>query len=218
MGQGLKKRPGLILSLGLAGLAVLVLLAGCASTPRANPSGFLSDYNRLKQDPQDESIWYWEKPGVDWGKYRKFMLDHVRVRIDKKKAQRELTQAELNKLAGDFRKVVAKELSSGYEVVSRPGPGVLQVSAAIVDVIPVNPAINMMSGAALLMPLDLGGASIEVKFLDSVSGELLAEMSDTKRQSHLTLNMGWKRWSHVQEAFEDWAKEFKKAIDQGPKK
>lgn len=194
-------------------LAGLALAAGCAA-PTATHSGFLSNYDRLKPDPSDESVRWWEKPGVDWKKYKRLMLDPVEVRLDSSRAQRELTPAELKKVAASFRRIAVKVLSPRYPVVDRPGPDVLRVRAALTHVVPVNPVANIASVVMMGMPVDLAEAGIEVRFSDSLTGELLAEMTDFKRHSALTLNMGWRRWSQVEDLFEEWARELKKAMDE----
>ena len=121
---------------------------------------------------------------------------------------------EAGKLAKEFRAIVITEIQDDYPVVDEPGPDVLRLSAALTHLKPVNPAVNIMSGTVMLMPVDFGEAAIEVKFIDSQSGELIGEMKDERHASPFTLDMGWKRWSHVQGAFEDWADDLKDAMDE----
>lgn len=194
-------------------VALLVLTAGCATPPKQPASGFLGDYQRLKQDPQDMSMWWWAKPGVKWDKYQKLMLDPVEVRIDPQRAQRELNPQETRRLAEAFRNVTERTLAGVYPVVAGPGPGVMRIRAALTNLVPVNPVKNIMSTAILMMPVDLGEAALEVRFSDSMTGELLAELSDSKAASHIGLNQGWRRWSHVEDAFGAWASELRDAMD-----
>ena len=56
----------------------LMLLAGCGAGTMARNSGFLAHNDQLKQDPNDSSVWYWAKEGVDWSKYDKLLLDRLR--------------------------------------------------------------------------------------------------------------------------------------------
>jgi len=46
---------------------------GCATTPPN--SGFLKDYSVLKVDPEDNSLLWWEKEGIDWKRYEKSIID-----------------------------------------------------------------------------------------------------------------------------------------------
>ena len=200
---------------GLAALLLVMLLAGaCATHPMTRRSGFLQDYNRLKQDPQDPSLMFWERKGVDWKRYRRLMIDPVEVRIDPAKAERELTRGEMKKLAQTLRKITLDTLKESYPVVDRPAPDVLRIRAAITELVPVMPVANITSVMLVGLPMDLGRAGIEVRFSDSVSGRLLAEMTDVKIGSPLTLDMGWTRWGQIENAFEDWAQELKKALDE----
>ena len=204
------RRPGC-----LAALLLVMLLAGaCATQPMTRRSGFLQDYDRLKQDRQDPSVMFWERAGVDWKRYQRLMIDPVEVRIDPAKAERELTRQEVKKLADTLRKITLDTLKESYPVVDRPAPDVLRIRAAITELVPVMPVANITSVMLVGLPMDLGRAGIEVRFSDSMSGRLLAEMTDVKMGSPLTLDMGWTRWGQIEDAFEDWAQELKKALDE----
>lgn len=201
--------------LWLAPLLLVMLLAGaCATHPMTKRSGFLQDYDRLKQDPQDPSVMFWERPGVDWKRYKRLMLDPVEVRIDPTKAERELTRQEMKKLADTLRQITIDTLKQSYPVVDKPAPDVLRVRAAITDLVPVMPVANITSVVLVGLPMDLGRAGIEVRFSDSLTGRLLAEMTDVKIGSPITLDMGWTRWGQIEDAFEDWAEELKDALDE----
>ncbi len=196
-------------------LLLLMLLAGaCATHPMTKRSGFLQDYDRLKQDPQDPSVMYWERSGVDWKRYKRLMIDPVEVRIDPAKAERELTREETRKLAETLRKITIDTLKESYPVVDKPAPDVLRVRAAITELVPVMPVANITSVMLVGLPMDLGRAGIEVRFSDSLTGRLLAEMTDIKLGSPLTLDMGWTRWGQIEDAFESWADALKEALDE----
>ena len=62
-------------------LGLAVLLGGCAGGMQAPNAGYLNHYAEMKQDPEDTSFWYWERPGTDWKKYDAFWIDRVRVLV-----------------------------------------------------------------------------------------------------------------------------------------
>jgi hypothetical protein len=129
----------------------------------------LTDYQRLKADPKEEGISWWEAPGVRWGKYKRLMIDSVEVRIIK--AEREMKPKEMEKLAGTLRNSVVEAIRPRYPVVNRPGPDVLRIRAALTHLKPVSPAGNVIAVAVLMMPIDVGESAVEVQFIDSVSGK-----------------------------------------------
>ena len=192
-------------------LAVAVFLGGCAGGMQAPNAGFLNHYSEMKQDAQDQSFWYWERPGVDWKKYDAFWIDRIRVLVDPEKSQRDLTDQELEKLAGEARDTLVKAVKKHFKVVDEPGPKVLRIQVALTQLVPVNPVVNAVTASVVLLPLDLGSAAIEVRFVDSTSGRVMAEAKDMKKGAPYELHLGWSRWSHVREAFSDWSEEFVQA-------
>jgi hypothetical protein len=105
---------------------------------------------------------------------------------------------------------------SRYPVVTVPGPQALRIRAAITDIDTVNPALNLRTTVAVLVPLDMGGATIEVEFLDAESGERLAAMVDRKTGSPLKIFSGYSRLAHARGAFDQWADELKLALVENP--
>lgn len=191
----------------------LALAAGCASTgPPVLPSGFLENYKALKPDPQVKGLYWWEKRGVDWKEYNKLLIDPVQVRVDKSKSKRRLQPGEAKMLAAKLRQAVVKALESYYPVVDKPGPGVLRLRAALVHVKPVNPAMNVMSTAIMMMPMDVGEAAVESQFMDSMSSQVLAEVLAVDEGSHSELTKVWSRWDQVEDAFRDWAQMLKESF------
>lgn len=132
---------------------------------------------------------------------------------------------ELAELAGFLRDEVIAALSEGdaYVVVEEPGPGVLQIRAAITDVVPVDPkknlgatAVGMAAGVGLLLPrVDLGRTSIEAEFLDSQTGErLVAVVAEKKGKRFGGKVKGAKTWGDVKAAFKNWSKGLRERLDQ----
>lgn len=200
----------------IATLAAAALLAACSTTPPAQ-SGFLSDYSALKPDKYGKPGLMWsEKQGFDWKKYRKVMLDPVVVYYHPQASSKAILPEELAKLATFFREAVATELQGAYPIVSAPGPDVLRIRAAITDVVPASPALNVVTTAVAFVPLDLGGAAIEAEFLDSTTNERLAAMVDRKRGSSFDMKGGFTELGHAKAAFKEWAVDLRRALQTNP--
>jgi Protein of unknown function (DUF3313) len=111
---------------------------------------------------------------------------------------------------------VVTELADSHPVTKESGPDVLRVRAAIIDVVPANPALNVATTLVAFVPLDLGGAAIEAEFIDSLSGERLAAMVERKKGSPTNLKGGFTELGHARTAFHEWAVELKQALKTHP--
>lgn len=190
-----------------------LLASGCA-TLQVAPSGFLTDYQRLKADPKEEGIFWWEQAGVPWKKYKRLMIDPVEVRINTAKAEREMKPEEMEKLARNLRQAVVLALKNRYPLVNQSGPDVLRIRAALTHLKPVSPAANIIATLVLMMPVDVGEAAVEVQFIDSQSGKILSELIASKRGSLMDVTEVWTRWDQVEAGFKEWAKKLRAAMDE----
>lgn len=199
-------------SKGLVGLFLIltVLLQGCAAAKYQD--SLLDNKTGLKQCKEDTSKLWWEKPGFDWHNYNKVILEPIVLQIDKKK----LKQEELQTAVNGFRKTILEELSPEYIVVNEPGPNVLRIRSIITDIDTSNPALNTLTTVALFLPLDMGGATIQVDFFNSITGERVAAMVDQKTGTTLQFKNGFSRFGHAKGAFVEWAKELKLALATNP--
>ncbi|MFZ5587159.1 MAG: DUF3313 domain-containing protein [Thermodesulfobacteriota bacterium] len=205
------RRSGAMLR--LAACLCLAGLTACAA-PQVAPSGFLSDYGRLKPDPQQEGLTWWEAPGVQWKRYTKLIIEPVAVRLVAGPDQPALDSAEQAKLAAELRQAVVSEVQGRYPGVDAPGQDVLRVRAALTRLKPVEPVANVISTAVLMVPVDVGEAALEAQFVDSRSGKVLGELAIASRGSTLDLGRVWSRWAQVRAAFADWARRFRQALDE----
>jgi hypothetical protein len=210
------KKGGFGLGSALVVMAIAFMFAtGCATVPPG--SGFLKDYSELQTDPDDESLSWWEKEGVDWKRYKRLMIDPVVVYYHPKAKNRQIEPNVLKELTDYFRTIVIEEVQDAYPVVEAPGPDVLRIRAAITDLVPANPFVNIITTAGAGVPVDVGGASMEAMFLDSTTHELLGAVVDSKKGSPLGIK-GFTTWGHAKGAFKDWAKLLKESLEYETKK
>lgn len=194
-------------------LSTVFILHGCAGvkTPK---SGFLQDYSGFQVDLKDKSLLWYEAAGVDWKRFNKLMIDEVVIYYHPNARGGSIKPEDLMKLTEYFREIVVKEISDRYPVVDMPGPDVLRIRAAITDVIPTSPALNILTTASIGFPLDMGGAAIEAEFLDSETGKRLGAVVDMKLGTPLDIK-GFTSLGHAKTAFQQWARELKQALQEG---
>ena len=200
----------LALTLGLC----LLWAAGCGTPPKVPPSGFLSNYKALSPDPDVDGLYWWEHKGVNWQNYHALLIDEVQVRIAPQARER-LEAGEAKQMAAKLRSMVIKALAGNYPLAKRPAPGVLRLRAALVHLKPVRPAVNVVSSAVLMVPLDVGEAAVEAQFTDSISNRVQGELVISNQGSIAQLTKVWTRWDQVEEAFAQWALLLRRAMMQG---
>jgi hypothetical protein len=194
-------------------------------------SGFLGDYSGLVPDAKNGDLLLYEKNASVLGKYNKFIFDPVTIYLLPEARDRGIDADDLERLAKYFHDAVTDELakSGRYEIVTTPGPDVLELNFAITNVEPTGAkknaavkgaataaSIAVAPGAGLAVPrLSVGKVSIEGEMLDSVSGERQVAFVTSKggRRWFSGFN-AFKKWGDIESAFRSWAKEFRKRLDE----
>jgi hypothetical protein len=188
-------------------------------------SGFLSNYAELQPDPKNPDLLIYWKNKDAFKTSTKLMIDPVVVYLLPEAQQRAIDPADLDKLAQTFTQAIKSELTNSgvYEVVTEPGPGILEVRIAITNVEPTggtkNAAVKgaataasvaFAPGASLLVPrVSVGKVSIEGEILDSASGQVQVDFmtSKTGRRYFSGLKQ-FQTWGDINAAFQSWAKNF----------
>ncbi len=191
----------------MAGLAV----GGCGKS--LAPTGFLSDYSKLDTDTDVEGVRYGVRAmryiGPDVGRYSQFIVDPVQIHLHS--AADGTDRQMLREVAGKFHAAIVRELSGGYKVVSRPGPGVARIRVAITDIDKDTVALNVLPQTKL-MGAGLGGAAMEGEIVDSQSGKQIAAVIQGQKGKAISLD-GLSKWSSAKAVVEYWAATFKKRLD-----
>jgi hypothetical protein len=198
-------------------------LCGCAATPKVERSVFLQDLPQFQPGPSDGMDQIYIRPGADLRKYNRVMLDEVQFFLKQDAATQGLQASELKELADTFHRAIFEALGTAYPVVTEPGADVLRIRVAITDIVTSNPAV---SGITTVLPVGLavsvgkkaaggsysgvGGASMEVEFLDSMADARLAAAIDTFNGSKMS---GFSKLGATKEAFEFWAKRLRVTLD-----
>jgi len=210
-------------------LVTVMLLGGCMSGRMDNvqKTGFLSDYSQLREGGEDRAALVYIKPGVNFKPYNKLMFERVVVMVSNNAEYRAIDPAIYKELTDYYQNALFEAVKDGYEIVDRPGPGVLRVRAAITDVKPSKPVANTLSsitppGIAASLAVKLatddnlgtGEAASEFEVLDAMTGERLAAAVD-RRQGGKMVFRG--KWSDTKEAFDLWAQRFRQRLDEARK-
>ncbi len=191
-------------------LAICTLI-GCVSSQKPATSGFIKNYPTLTKGPDGVDNRYL-KPGVDFSKYNKIMMDEVVFFFNTDANYNGIHPSEIKELADTFHSVFVKTFSD--RLTDTPGPDVIRMRLAVTDIEPSNPvtstvttvvpvglALNLVKRGATGEYTGIGSASAEVEFLDSLTNERIAVCIDTHPGDKLDIT----KLSPIKTAFEYWA-------------
>jgi hypothetical protein len=142
----------------------------------------------------------YRRPDVDVSEYTKIRIGEPAVEFSKSWNARNygtygLSASQLKKIRSDLAELTkstfAKVLSDGgYQLVTEPGDGVLDVIPNIINLY-VNAPDTMTSGRSKTYTMDAGSMTLALQLSDSVTGTVLAVAYDSKRDA----SRGTMQWS-----------------------
>ena len=119
----------------------LIIVLAIAFTSQAWGAGQpkLSDFvmspaPEMKPIPNMEGAWYWNKPGLEFNKYDKILLDDIEIFLAPDSKYTGINASQMKALADSMRAVMIAALEPDYPVVSKAGPGVIVARIAITNV------------------------------------------------------------------------------------
>ena len=199
------------------------LLSGCGTTLQTRsaptPSGFLGDYSQLKPGAEGEAHLVYVNPKVDFGQYKKVLLDPVKVYAGKDGKIAKVPREDLQKLVNYFDAALREQLKTEYKLVDQPGLGVMRLQVAITEagrsivaldilssVTPPGAAVSGLKQLATGTPAMTGSVGGECQALDSVSNERLFAAVDARAGQKYTGKFDkLDKWRAAQGAFDYWA-------------
>ncbi len=183
---------------------VIVGLSACGSGAHQK-TGFLTDYSKLSpstyKDAKGAMVYVKENSLKN---YDNFILSPVQIRLSKKGMARGVDRKKLRELARYTNKQLRAELEkSGYSVVNQAGPGTLLFRGALTDVEPGVPLANIHP-AMVISGIGLGGASMEWELQDSLTGEVIVAVVDSRKGSRGF--DGFTKYGNAEDVIDKWCK------------
>ena len=215
-------------------VAMSLSLCTCAGTgsKRAssdfNPTDhFLgADYARLQANPELKGGLGWRNTSVKPADFTAMYIEPVELwRAEDMARESGLKKDDLDLLAKYFHDVLTR-VPDGKPLkpASRPGPGVIVVKAAVTGVEASNPVSNVLTSVipvgillsagkrlATGQAVGVGKCSVEIRFVDSASGETMAMFADTKVGRKFDV-AGFTKTGQSEEAMDEWAALLKERI------
>ncbi len=204
----------------------LMFLSACATTstgPKYEGVFVPKEYASKFERGVDEHTLRWFRPGVDFTKYNKCMVDYVVFALAPDSEYKGIDADEMKKLADAASKALVEALNPKHPVVSEPGPGVARIRFAITDlkqsrpvvsaittVIPVGLGINLIKKGATDEWSGSGLTKAEVMVLDSMTNEVIAA-GYTDYSAKFTER--FTKWGAVEDAFKHWGEQINKTVE-----
>ncbi len=215
-------------------VALVFLMCACASTGKNpattdfNPADhFLgADYARLQENPNLQGGLGWRNEAFKPAHYSAMYIEPVTLwRAEEMAKESGLKMEDLELLATYFHDVLTRVPDGkGLKLAAKPGPGVIGVQAAVTGVeasSPVSNALTSVVPVGILFSLGkkavtgqavgVGKCAIEMRFVDTVSGENLAMFADTKVGKKYD-TAGFTKTGQSEEAMDEWAALLKERI------
>jgi len=205
----------------LAMASALLLLSACATTQKATLDraalncGLLGDVcGKLTPGGQDQASLRYVSPSARWTNYSKVMIEPVTFWGG---SSTSVSAADQQMLVNYFSQQLKLQLGKKFQVVDQAGPGVMKLTVAMIDAETATPVLRSISmivpQAHLLAGLKylatgtfpfVGGAQVEGKITDSVSGDLLAAVAD-KRLGGGSMATGFQwQWGDAENVIDKW--------------
>ena len=167
------------------------------------------------------------RPGVDFSKYGRVMMDPVQVQFskdwkpEKTGSHMQVSQEDRDRIQKGLAELATKTFAEtlqekdGYPVVTTPGPDVMRVSAALVDVY-INAPDIPTAGRSRTYVVNAGRMTFVAELRDSETGALFARVVD-QREARDNATWTWsnsvENSSEARRMVSQWAKILRTRMD-----
>ena len=180
----------------VASALATVALAACSSAPPTIQTGSDAEvtFDGLNRVDNSQADVAWARPDFDISRYTKLMLVGAGVQYREATNMGRTTtersrsgpfyldddrRARFEKLVEDvFREEMAR--IENFEIVEEPGPDVLLVRGALLDVVSFVPDMQNMPGRSNLFLSSVGEVTLVLELRDSQTGTILARSVDRR--------------------------------------
>jgi len=181
--------------------------ASAVATPKG--TGFLSTYSRL--EPAGETSLRYLDPNNRLARYDKFTIYPVELRMYEGTEGHGVPVEKQRMLQQYMHDALVRVLQDGYEVVDAPAWDVAEVHVALTDIKQSTPILNVIPRLKL-MDVGLGGMSMEMEVLDSVSHVQITALVES--QTGRNLSIDFTQFDDAKGAMDDWASRFRRVVDE----
>ena len=221
-----RSSTGIIIAVCFATFATISLAAPRAPRIQTGPDAEISfdGLHRVDRSVMDEA---WAKPTLDLTVYSKLMLasgGFAYREVDEGQSRRRsatefpISPESRQQLEETVREIWTEEFQDleNWEIVSEPGPDVLILSGAMIDVVSAVPPQDRFVGRSDIYLSSVGEATLVLELRDSVSNEILARSADRRAaDSAFPIDANpVTAWAEVRRLARTWARVLVNRLDQ----
>jgi len=205
MSQTKSLRP-ILFAAALSWLAGLGSVAIAATDPQGGYVGNLAGLTEISRSGFEA---VYAKGGTLPKGYTSVYVAPVGVISGQDKTLDEMTPSDRRVMQDYLSNQLTKQLGKKFTLASKPGPGVLVVSAAFTALRSTKPTMGDLSrkpGLDYPRSFAIGKAGIQIDLRDGTSGELLAAFVDHEEGDPIDTNLNiHTQWGDAQQFSRDWA-------------
>ena len=223
MNKSVKRLLAVFFGFGLVSLTI-----SCASTPKMTGPGFLGDRAALLEPgPKGGVKERWLKPGTDFKKYDKVILEHVVFFFADASEYKGIDTAELEELAKKCDLALVNALKDSYPIVTEPDPDVVRIRFAITNLKASKPVVGVITTATMVLPVGLaislvkkgatgswsgsGATGSEMMAIDSMTNEVIGVARDEQSAAFFDR---YTKYGSVEDAFKFWGERLVYFLDE----
>lgn len=212
-------------------IAMLGLALALASTPAAHASSkdLPAEWDGLVKVKPKRIDTAYLLPGADFREYKKIILDPAEVSVDQNwlksynrsiSTSARITDADVQQLIssvqGGFQDMFQKTFTkAGYEIVTTPGPDVMRIRPAVMNV-RVNAPDNLSAGRTRTYSREAGSATLVLELRDTVTNAVLGRAIDSREigNDFMQIRNSATNRSDFEMEFRSWAETCLKGLEE----
>jgi putative nucleotidyltransferase with HDIG domain len=171
----------------------------------------------LEPGPPGGAKMRWIKPGIDFARYTRLMIDRLMFFFAPDSAYKGMDPEDLKELSDSFHQHMVDALKKSYPIAKAPAADVLRLRFAITDLRQNRPVLAGLAadGSTAEAPHSsawsgAGATAAELLVLDSLTGDVLAAVQDERTG----LKEKFTKWGSAEDAFQFWAERIRTVLDQ----
>ena len=177
----------------------------------------------LQPGPPGGAKMRWLKPGVDFSKYHRLMIDSVVFFFAPDSEYKGMDPQELKGLADAFRRRLVETLNKDYPIIASPALGVSCLRLAITDLRQSRPVLSGIAPHGTIgfgeksrpkraghLWSGSGATAAELVVFDSMTQDVILA---TKDKRTFGLKEKFTKWGSAEDAFQFWAERIKLFMD-----
>ena len=186
-------------------LVFSLVTSGCGGKLK-QPTGFLSDYSKLKKESAN-TMRYSDEAAL--ATYTGFIVDPIQMRIqDPKRSPKPETIADLTGYMHDKLEEAVRK--SGKRLAYHPEEGVARLRIALTDIGKSHP-VSMLPYSSMA-GVGVGGASVEAELVDSMTGKQIAAFIQSKEGESKIPFTALGDWTAAKQTIDAWAKNLQQRL------